>query len=145
MNKKYDNNNIIISSRAYFLQGEDHAAGVSAWIFQLEIEGDTDRWGRLVSGREEKGAYRLGSGLPGRGLDLELGQIGAPWPFFLFFLFSCFLFLICFISFEFDLQIRSNQFINFSKIQHNNTEKKETNFHDKTNFQNILYVWPIGL
>jgi hypothetical protein len=90
MNKKYDNNNIIISSRAYFLQGEDHAAGVSAWIFQLEIEGDTDRWGRLVSGREEKGAYRLGSGLPGRGLDLEFGQIGAPWPFFSFFPFLLF-------------------------------------------------------
>jgi hypothetical protein len=57
-------------------------------------------------------------------------------------LFCSFLFLH---NFDFDIQMNSNQFLKFSKIQNINTKQKGAVFHDKTNFPNILYVWPIWL
>jgi hypothetical protein len=42
-----------------------------------------------------------------------------PWPFFYIFPLFLFLFLVYFISFSKLVQIDSNQFVNFSKTQHN--------------------------
>jgi hypothetical protein len=44
----------------------------------------------------------------------------APRPFSIFFSFSAFLFSDYFITFSFVLQIDSNQFLKFAKIQSNN-------------------------
>jgi hypothetical protein len=48
MNKKYDNNNIIIASRAHFLHGEDkilyfqvlYACCINSWLINGEYIGD---------------------------------------------------------------------------------------------------------
>jgi hypothetical protein len=50
------------------------------------------------------------------GLAPGLAQLDAFSLFFVLLIFY-FLFFISFISFAFDLQTRSNQFLNFSKIQ----------------------------
>jgi hypothetical protein len=69
------------------------------------IAGRCGRWRAWAAG--EPGWARLG----------PVGQI------FFSFLFFYFCFLISFITFAYELQIKSNQFLNFSKIQHNNTKQ----------------------
>jgi hypothetical protein len=72
-----------------------------------------------VSEIEGKKGTDTGSDLLGYGIDLELGRIGAPQPFSFFdslLFFSLFCFLNPFITFSFELQIDSNQFLKFSKI-----------------------------
>jgi hypothetical protein len=102
-------------------QGSSRARGG----LQPEEEGVSDGWGHPVSKRRE------GGGVPIRGR----GGVG-PWagsggrpdsvqrplsPFFFVLLFFCFSFLISylFITFAKMHQIHSNQFLNFSKNQHN--------------------------
>jgi hypothetical protein len=52
------------------------------------------RWpntrGPPVSGAKGEGGYRFGNVLPGRGLDLVLGQIVSPGPFLILFFCSSF-------------------------------------------------------
>jgi hypothetical protein len=81
-----------------------------------------DSWGPLVSEMRERAGYQFGlqvSWTMGRiwrwAEPLPLG------PFLFFSLFSSFLFLfpISFITFANLVQIESNQFVNFSKIQIN--------------------------
>jgi hypothetical protein len=85
------------------------------------------RGGVHLSARgKKKGAYRFEK-RPGRPWDGSgAGSDSVPRPFSFFLLFSSFLlfffsfyFLICFITFSFELQIDSNQFLKFSNIQHN--------------------------
>jgi hypothetical protein len=113
-------------NRRNLRRGEDHAVGVSAWIFGWRFKEIPIGGAGLSAGERRKGAYRLGSGLLGRGLDPELGRIGAPRPFFLFllffFLFSCFLFFDLFHIFCIRPPNQVKPIYIFSKIQHNNTE-----------------------
>jgi hypothetical protein len=65
--------------------------------------------------------HRFGLEKLGRGPTSVLGRKGSRGPFIFFSFFLLFLccFLISFITFAFDIRIDSNQFLNFSKIQHN--------------------------
>jgi hypothetical protein len=69
----------------------------------------------------ERSGYGFGNGQMGRGLISLLGQKGSrgPFMFFFLFLFLLFSFSISFITFAFYIQMTSNQFVKFSKIQRN--------------------------
>jgi hypothetical protein len=76
-------------------------------------------------GREGRGVTVREGGFLGCGLDLELGQIVSPGAllYFYFFLLFSFLISVSFVSFAKRLQINSNHFQKFSKIQNNHTEQ----------------------
>jgi hypothetical protein len=71
--------------------------------------------------RREKGIPFRDCFLLGCGPILVPGQMGSPGPFSYFLFFFCF--LISFIVFAKLLQINSNHFQKFSKIQINNTKQ----------------------
>jgi hypothetical protein len=48
----------------------------------------------LSAGEREESRYRFGFGFLGRGLDLKLGQMVSPGPFYIFFFFSSFFFSV---------------------------------------------------
>jgi hypothetical protein len=80
-----------------------------------------DSWGPGVSERGKKRSVSVWAGFLGHRLFSILGRFVALGPFVYFFLLSSFpfLFSISFISFSNLVQIDSNQFVNFSKIQIN--------------------------
>jgi hypothetical protein len=78
------------------------------------------RRGPHVSEGERDAAYRFGRGIAGPRAPFSVGPKGLPRPLFLFSFLFCF--LISFVSFAKMLQIDSNQFVKFPRIQHNNLE-----------------------
>jgi hypothetical protein len=86
--------------------------------------------------------YRFGNSLLGRGLIMVLGRILPPWPFsiflFCYFLFSVFQISISFITFDFDIQMISNQLLKFSKTQNIITNSKEQVFMIRQTFQKYV-------
>jgi hypothetical protein len=81
-----------------------------------------DRWGPLSARGEGNGIPVRDGVRVGHGMISSLGRIVASRPFSIYFSsFPLFLFLfsISFISFSNLVQIDSNQFVNFSKIQVN--------------------------
>jgi hypothetical protein len=97
---------------------------VSGEIFgrRWKMTGSSDMWGPVVSGR---GRVPVRAGFLGHGLFSILGQFVAPWPFciFSYFLLFLFCFLISFITFDFAIQMTSNQLLKLSKIQNINTKQ----------------------
>jgi hypothetical protein len=83
------------------------------------IEEGADRWGPLVGEKRKRERKER----EGRGAAGLLGRFGsrAGLVGFLLFLFNLFPFdfLICFITFSFELQMSSKQFLKFYQIQHN--------------------------
>jgi hypothetical protein len=68
-------------------------------------------------------------------------SVGPLWPRtgpvgqFLSYIYShsflIFCFMICFITLSFEIQMHSNKFLKFCKIQHSNMTQQETSFDDK--------------
>jgi hypothetical protein len=86
-----------------------------AWLV-----GSTRQWGKRETGTDS------GEKVSGPRARFSAGPKRCPWPFFIFcsfFLLFLFCFLISFIAFVFDIQMTSNQFVNFSKIQLNIPEQ----------------------
>jgi hypothetical protein len=78
------------------------------------------RRGPRASERKRKGVYRFGFSLLGRRPRVVLGLKAPPGSFYIFICLLPFLFLvfpISFVSFAKRLQINSNHFQGFSKIQ----------------------------
>jgi hypothetical protein len=73
----------------------------------------------------------------GHGPQAGLGRNGSPRPFslFLFFFYFSFSVFYFFITFAFWFQIKSNQLVNFSKIQIINARQQGSSSHDKNSFQ----------
>jgi hypothetical protein len=107
----------------------------------------TARWARAISGKErEKGVPLRVSLRVGRGPILWLGRKAFRGLFpFLFFYFFLFLISISLISFAKRHQINSNQFLKFSKNQHNVFKiVRKLVFRNKTRFPRKFLIEPKG-
>jgi hypothetical protein len=96
------------------------------------VEGGSDQWVPHVRGKEGGGA----AGLAG---PVCWAALAPDWPsqtvsFFYSDSFLIFCFMICFITLSFELQMHSNKFLKFCKIQHS---KKQV-LMIKINFQQYL-------
>jgi hypothetical protein len=90
-----------------------------------KMTGSADRWVPLSAREREKGEYRFGFAFWAAGYFSDLGRGVPRGPFLFLFCFLSFLFLfsISFIAFAYCIQIKSNQFQIFYKIQNNIPEQ----------------------
>jgi hypothetical protein len=84
----------------------------------------------------------------GRGLVSLMGRKASPRPFLIFSFSFSFLFLFSYSFYNFCnlVQIDSNQFVKFPRIQHSNLELSEDKFSEQgVIFKKNFINWPKGL